>query len=193
MAVERVERWLHDVTAAMNAAKIPYAVIGGNAVALWVETVDPEATRSTKDLDLLVRKQDADRIRALIEGLGFDCENLRGWLFFLDKKAPSRRSGVHLVWANQRVWPSDVLPTPDVEEAVVFGDRFRVLRLESLVRMKLTSFREVDRTHLIDMLHVGVVEESIRSSLPPVLMERWAQVTEAARRQSELPGDNADA
>ena len=44
MAVDRVEQRLRKVTAALDAAEVPYAVIGGNAVACWVGRVDPAAT-----------------------------------------------------------------------------------------------------------------------------------------------------
>ena len=39
--------------AALNQAGIPYAVVGGNAVASWVATVDAGAVRNTRDVDLL--------------------------------------------------------------------------------------------------------------------------------------------
>lgn len=74
MAVDRVERRLRRVTAALDQAGIPYAVIGGNAVAAWVGRVDPGATRATKDVDLLVRKEDADRITKVMTDLGFTRE-----------------------------------------------------------------------------------------------------------------------
>lgn len=60
MAVDRVEHRLHRVTAALDAAGVPYAVIGGNAVAAWVGRVDLAATRATKDVDLLVCRDDAE-------------------------------------------------------------------------------------------------------------------------------------
>jgi predicted RNase H-like nuclease (RuvC/YqgF family) len=41
MAMERVERRLKQVTSALDEAAIPYAVVGGNAVAAWIATVDP--------------------------------------------------------------------------------------------------------------------------------------------------------
>ena len=41
MAVERVEQLLIDVTNALTDAGAPFAVIGGNAVATWVSTIDP--------------------------------------------------------------------------------------------------------------------------------------------------------
>ena len=57
-AVQKVEDRLLRSTAALDAAKIPYAVIGGNAIAAWVSSVDPGAVRNTKDVDLLVRRAD---------------------------------------------------------------------------------------------------------------------------------------
>ena len=42
-AVEMVRERLLRSTAALEAAGVPYAVIGGNAVAAWVSKVDPGA------------------------------------------------------------------------------------------------------------------------------------------------------
>jgi hypothetical protein len=186
MAVERVERWLREVTAALSAAGLRYAVVGGNAVAAWIARVDPEATRATKDLDILLRREDADRASSILEGLGFRKESIRGWLFFLDPQAPSRRSGVHLIWAEHRVRPSYPLPTPSVDEAEQDPEGFRVLTLPALVRMKLTSFREIDRAHLIDMWQVGLIDEQVRATIPEVLRSRWNEIERSAREQ-ELP------
>jgi hypothetical protein len=36
-------------TAALNQAGIDYAVVGGNAVACWVATIDEGAVRTTRD------------------------------------------------------------------------------------------------------------------------------------------------
>ena len=66
MAVDRVEKRLRRVTAALDEAGIKYAVIGGNAVAAWVSRVDPGATRSTTDVDLLVDQSDIDRIESVL-------------------------------------------------------------------------------------------------------------------------------
>ena len=62
MAVDRVEKRLRKVTAALDDAGIAYAVIGGNAVTCWVGRVDPAATRATKDVALLVNRRDLDRL-----------------------------------------------------------------------------------------------------------------------------------
>ena len=51
-----------------------------------------------------------------------------------------------------------------------------MLNLPALVRMKLTSFRDIDRVHVADMLSVGLIDEACRAALPPVLVERLVQV-----------------
>jgi hypothetical protein len=43
---------------------------------------------------------------------------------------------------------------------------------EALVRMKLTSFRDKDRTHLRDLIEVGLVDASWVSRLPSELGAR---------------------
>lgn len=46
-AVERVRQRLQRASNVLDAAGIPYAVIGGNAVAAWVARVDESAVRNT--------------------------------------------------------------------------------------------------------------------------------------------------
>ena len=67
--------------------------------------------------------------------------------------------------------PHDALPAPDVTESAP-SETFRVLRLDALVKMKLTSFRDKDRTHLRDMLDVGLIDETWVERLPRELAER---------------------
>ncbi len=176
MAVERVERRLRRVTAALDGAGVPYAVVGGNAVAAWVGRVDPSATRATKDVDLLVRRADLDRVAAAIEGLGFKRLDLRGLVLFVDPDEPSKRAGVHLVWAGERVRPSYGAAAPDVDESERDPEGFMVLGLAALVRMKLTSFRDIDRVHVADLLSVGLVTDEVRASLPSDLLTRLEEI-----------------
>jgi hypothetical protein len=176
MAVDRVEKRLRKVTAALDAAGVKYAVIGGNAVAAWVSRADPSATRATKDVDLLVNQSDLDRIAEVMKGLGFGREDLRGLVLFTDPEEPSRRSGVHLVWAGSIIRPSYLCAAPSVDESVRDPQGFSVLDLSALVRMKLTSFRAIDRVHVQDLLSVGLIDNRIRRDLPKPLAERLEQV-----------------
>jgi hypothetical protein len=178
MAVDRVAQRLGKVTAALDAAGVRYAVVGGNAVAAWVGRVDPSATRATKDVDLLVDRDDLDRITAVLRGLGFRRDDVRGLVMFIDPDEPSRRAGVHLVWAGDRVRPSYPAPAPSVTESVRDPQGFSVLSLEALVRMKLTSFRLIDQVHVQDMLRLGLIGDVVRAGLPEALRERLEQVEE---------------
>lgn len=47
-ALENVRRRLLRAAAALDAAQVPYAVVGGNAVAAWVSRVDEAAVRNTR-------------------------------------------------------------------------------------------------------------------------------------------------
>lgn len=47
-AVEKVRERLARATSALEKAKVPYAVVGGNAIAVWVATVDEAAVRNTR-------------------------------------------------------------------------------------------------------------------------------------------------
>jgi len=172
MAMDRVEKRLRQVSAALDAEGIPYAVVGGNAVAAWVARIDPAATRATKDVDLLVRKADDSKIAQVMHGLGFKREDLRREILFIDPEEPSKRSGVHLVWADTMLRPSYTCPSPSVDEAVRDPEGFAVLELSALVRMKLTSFRDIDRVHVADLAQVGLIDDKVRSTLPDELRER---------------------
>ncbi len=179
MATERVQQRLRKVAAALDAAAISYAVIGGNAVAAWVGRVDPGATRATKDVDILVRRADTPRVTAAITALGFAREDLRDLVLFIDPDEPSKKSGVHLVWAAERIRPSYTVPSPDVAESERDPEGFMVLALPALVRMKLTSFRDIDRVHIADMISVGLLTDQVRTSLPAGLIERLAAIEQS--------------
>lgn len=172
MAIDRVQQRLIKATAALDRAGIRYAVVGGNAVAAWVGRVDPGATRATKDVDLLVRREDLPAITAAIAALGFSREDLRDIVLFVDPDEPSKKSGVHLVWAGERLRPSYTNLSPTVDEAVRDPEGYWVVALAALVRMKLTSFRPIDQVHVTDMLAVGLIDEAVRVSLPEALHAR---------------------
>jgi hypothetical protein len=172
MAVDRVEKRLRWVTEALDAAGVKYAVIGGNAVATWVARVDPSATRATRDVDLLVRRSDDERVTEAITALGFERRDVPGMVLFVDPDEPSKRSGVRLVWADELVRPSYPCPAPSVDEAVRDPEGLLVLDLPALVRMKLTSCRDIDRVHIADLLSVRLIDDAMRDRLPAELRPR---------------------
>jgi hypothetical protein len=165
-AVEKVRERLARATAALAKAGIPYAVIGGNAVASWVAQVDEAAVRNTQDVDLLLRRADLPAAKAALTPAGFVYRHVRKIDMFLDGPRAKVRDAVHLIFADEKVRPDDLLPAPAVSEAETKGS-YSVLTLEALVRMKLTSYRDKDRTHLRDMLEVGLIDQTWVRRFPP--------------------------
>ena len=109
-AVEDVRRRLYRATAALEAAQIPYAVIGGNAVAAWVSRVDKAAVRNTQDVDLLLRREDLERAKLAMSVAGFCYVYSFSVHMFLDGPTANPRDAVHLIFANEKVKPSDISP-----------------------------------------------------------------------------------
>lgn len=174
-AVEAVRRRMLKAAAALHDADIPYAVIGGNAVAAWVSRVDRAAVRNTQDVDILIRRCDFDAVQTALENAGFVYRNIFNVDYFLDAVDSHPRDAVHIVFANEKVKPNDLAPTADVTERES-GEGYEVLQLESLVRMKLTSFRRKDQVHLIDMISVNLIDETWPSRFQSELAERLQQL-----------------
>lgn len=177
-AVEKVRERLLRAAAALDRAGIPYAVIGGNAVAAWVSRIDEAAVRNTRDVDVLLRRDDVAAAGAALAAAGFHHRHVAGIDVFLDGAEGKVRDGVHVVFANEPVRDDYVDSAPDVDE-VEPDPSFRLLRLEPLVRMKLTSFRDKDRMHLRDLIDVGLVDAGWVPRLPAALARRLQQVLDS--------------
>jgi hypothetical protein len=179
-AVEKVRARLDRAVAALEAAGIPYAVAGGNAVAAWVARVDEAAVRNTQDVDILLRRDDFERAKAVLTSAGFVFRHAKSADMFLDGPGAKARDAIHVVFAGEKVSANYSQPAPSVDEVDTSGP-FHVVDLEPLVRMKLTSYRLKDQVHLLDMINVGLIDNSWPARFPADL---------AARLQSLL--DNPD-
>ncbi len=170
-AVESVRQRLHRATSVLEAARIPYAVVGGNAVAAWVSRVDRAAIRNTQDVDLLLRREDLERAKEALAAVGFVYHFSFGGDMFLESSSASPRDSVHIVFAREKVKADDLEPTPDIEASEPTTE-FQLLNLEALVRMKLTSHRRKDQVHIQDLIGVGLIDHSWLERLPPELAAR---------------------
>jgi hypothetical protein len=179
-AVEKVKERLLRSTAALEKAGVPYAVAGGNAVAAWVARVDEAAVRNTQDVDLLLRRADFGAATTALAAAGFVPRHVKGIDMFLDGPKAKARDAVHIIFAAEKVRKDDLLPAPDITETEATTP-FRVVSLESLVRMKLTAFRLKDQVHLQDMIEVGLIDATWVARLPPVLTPRLQQVLDTAQ------------
>src|SRR5713101_7414288 len=82
-AVEKVRERLLRATSALQDAGVPYAVVGGNAVAAWVSRVDEAAVRNTQDVDVLIRRTDLEAAKAALAAAGFVFRHVKSIDMFL--------------------------------------------------------------------------------------------------------------
>lgn len=175
-AVEEVQERLRRTVAALNSRNIPYAVVGGNAVAIWVATKDEGAIRATKDVDILVDRRDLLPIITVMDRAGFQHTDVHGVSMFIDRDDPIPSRGVHLVFAQEKVRPQDLEPTPAVKIGIRDEDGAPALDLPELLTMKLIAFRDLDRVHIRDMLRVGLIGPDWVERVPAQLRSRLEEI-----------------
>ncbi len=156
-AVGKVRLRLQKTVAVLNEAHIDYALVGGNAVAAWVSRVDEASVRNTRDVYILIRRSDLPAAIIAMEATGFVYRHAAGIDVFLDGPDAKSRDAVHIVFANEKVRQEYALPTPGVDEVIIFEEA-KYLTLEALTRMELTKFTIESRVHLCDMIEVGLID-----------------------------------
>ena len=174
-AVARVRERLLRATAALNSAGVPYAVVGGNAVASWVATVDEGAVRNTRDVDILVRRDDLPAVTAALEAAGFVRDEVMDVVMFRDGPEGKPSEAVHLLFAGEKTRPDHHVVAPEIRSVNDPGN-FKVITLESLVLMKLMSNCRKDHVHLDDLIRLGLVDQSWLPRLPTELAVRLKQL-----------------
>jgi hypothetical protein len=175
MAAEKVKERLRRATKALDDACVPYAVAGGNAVAEWVGRVDEDAVRNTRDIDLLIRRIDLPAARTALEAAGFVYCQLLDMDMFIDGPQGRPSGGVHILFAGEKVRPDYEHASPDLDESERAAE-FQVTTLKALLKMKLIAWRDKDRTHLRDLIGVGLIDGTWPAGFPPPLGERLQQL-----------------
>jgi hypothetical protein len=178
-ALELVEERCDRIVNAMAAARIPYAIVGGQAVKYWVESVDEGAGRNTPNTDALIRRADVARTYSALCDARFDCSEEKGRIQLKDRDRPTESKRVpvdgFIVIEGEKFRDDDLEVAPQVSDCIE-SLRFRVLLLEPLVKMKLVRFRIVDRVHFRDLMGVGLIDASWLPRLPPELARRLKEV-----------------
>ena len=129
-AVEKVRERLDRACKALEEGQVPYAIIGGNAVAAWVATVDDGAVRNTRDVDILLRDEDLDRATAALAKVGFVRDTVMNVTVFLDGPEGKPSQGLHILRAGAKVRPEYVTAAPHVEQSVTIEGK-RIVGLQN--------------------------------------------------------------
>jgi hypothetical protein len=140
-----------------------------------VSRVDESLARYTQDVDILLRRPDLEVAKIALSNAGFVFRHAKGVDTLLDGPAAKTRDAVHIIFAGERVRSTDRQPAPEVSDSEEIPS-FRVVSFEPLVKMKLTSFRDKDSTHLRDSIDALLVDESWLPRLPAELSSRLQEL-----------------
>lgn len=144
-----------------EAAGIPYVMIGGHAVNVWLEP------RFTADLDVTMQAGPVE-IERLAEALareGYDRQHVHG------ADQPSGPDFVRFVSANREVTlevqaAKTVFQRDAIQRAIVLADGVRVATAEDLLVMKLIADRPKDQPDLLGLAAYPGIDWGY--------VERWA-------------------
>jgi hypothetical protein len=171
---------LERIVSVLNETGIAYEVIGG--VAVNAHLMDRHRSRSfvTRDVDLLIRREDLDLVAVAGLAAGYEGRKIMGG-YVLIRAGQDSEEAVHLVFSGERSKSNQPLPHPPLRPEIrnLFGLLAPVAPLSDLVRMKLTSFRPKDVAHLEILDEAGLITASVEDTLPAELKSRL----EMARQQ----------
>lgn len=169
---------LQKIAEPLAAAGIPYEVVGGLAVLIHVEEADPAHSMLTRDIDILIRRADLDRVVAVAGAHGFRFRHAAGldMLLYGDKAV----NAVRLLFTAEKVKAGQTTPNPELspEWKTPKGEEVLVIRVADLVRMKLNANRDKDRVHIRALDAAGLITPEIERGLPESLRARLQQIRE---------------
>jgi hypothetical protein len=173
---------LERITTVLREAGIFFEVIGGVVVNAHIVATHRSRSFVTRDIGLLVERQDLDRILKAGDSAGYAGKKIMGG-FMLIRPGQDAAEAVHLMFVGEKPRSSHPLPNPELNPEEKYlpqvGLTIPVARLRDLVQMKLNSFRPKDETHLEILDSCGLISPAIKASLPEVLQTRL----EAARKR----------
>jgi hypothetical protein len=179
LLLSRAERF----TRALDDAGVPYAVCGGMAVMAWVNASNPDYVRTTKDVDVCIRRADLPAVTRAVEPHGFSFVEVNGVSMFLDGPDGTPKHAVHLVFAGEQGSRWDAEPVPDLGPGVR-DDAFPWARseLDRLIVMKLLAQRPHDEVHIADLWRSGAIDRSMANRLPESVRARFMEWMDSAER-----------
>jgi hypothetical protein len=179
-ALRRLAQRLHE-------EGLDYAVIGGMAV------VEHGSRRTTEDIDLLMRKETLEEFRERCLGHGYVPAFPGARSAFRDTQ-----TGVRIEVVVTGDYPGDGKPKdvvfPDPADVAGSGDEFRVVRLETLIDLKLASgmsapHRLRDLADVQDLIVRTRLPLDLADRLHPSVREEYRRLWETLRA---VPRDDDD-
>lgn len=152
----------------------------GLAVFLHVENADSTHSSLTRDIDILILRDDLARVVAIAEEHGFRFRHSAGLDTLLYGETSSARNAIHLLFTGEKVKAAQLEAHPTIRPVRVgiHGQDFLVIPVRDLLRMKLSSNRDKDRVHIRGMDAAGIITEEVEQGLSEDLRSRLRHIRE---------------
>jgi hypothetical protein len=175
---------LQDLTRQLDEAGIPYALIGGLALA------QHGFVRMTEDIGILLTPEGLVTFKEQLLGRGYI-------LAFSGAKKTFRATttGVRIEVITSGEYPGDGLPKPvsfpDPAAAAEERGSYRIISLEKLIELKLASgmtapHRRRDLADVQDLIRSLSLEADFAEKLDPSVQELYAQLWQEAQVEDNL-------
>jgi len=179
-----VYRTLQRLAERLDREGIPYALIGGMALA------QHGFVRMTQDVDILLTAEGLEAFRARCVGRGYV-------LAFPDAQKTFRdtETGVRIEVITTGEYPGDGLPKPVAfptpDEATEEREGIRVVNLEKLIELKLASgltppHRLRDLADVQDLIEALQLPLALADELDPSVREKYIELWEQSRSPDSL-------
>jgi hypothetical protein len=101
--VDRLRDIAKRLAIGLDAAGIPYEVVGGFAVFCHVDRIDPLRARLTRDVDVAVDRRHLGRIAQAMAAHGFAYRGAAGIDMLVDAAAPGAGGAIRLIFVGEKV------------------------------------------------------------------------------------------
>lgn len=177
-----LHRALEELIRALDAARIPYAIIGALALGEY------GYRRTTEDIDVLLTSDGLEAFKRAHLGRGY-VEKFAGSRALRDTR---HKVPIDVVLAGD--YPGDGKPKPvcfpDPAEAAERGQRVALLPLERLIELKLASgisapHRLRDLADVLELIRIRALPELTADALDPYVRDKFRELWHAAQTSEE--------
>ena len=137
---------------------------------VFVENADSTHSSLTRDIDLMIQREDLGKVIEAAAGCGFRFRHSAGIDMLLYGETSSACNAVQLLFAGER-------PLRPVRLGL-HGREFWAIPIADLLAMKLGSYRDKDRVHVRGMDAAGLITPEVESALSGELQQRLRHTRE---------------
>ncbi len=174
---DRVHQAMRRIVELFQQHQIAYAIIGGMAVNAH------RHSRTTQDVDFLVRPESLSIIRSLAAQGVFRADPARGRRFF--EPVTGVRFDVLVTGSFPGSGDAGPIAFPDPSAASEVLDDLRVVDLRTLVELKLAAHRYQDFADVVSLIRANSLDEAFADRLHASVKTDFIECLDERRREDE--------